>query len=141
MPITSLSELVAQVESNSKLSALRFEPAYHPDTRAVLLARQFWPGLSVMTYETVLASSWGMFQIMGDNIYMLGFDRPLLDYWQSSELQIKYFHLFCASRHIDYSLDDILNDANKRADFAHHYNGNPIGYGNRLLQVYEQGKA
>jgi hypothetical protein len=139
--ITSLSELISQVESAGKISALRYEPAYHPDTRAYSLAKKYWPGLSLLTYDTVLGSSWGQFQIMGDNLYLLGLDRPILDFWQSHDLQVRFFNLFIQQRNINYTLDDVLHDEGKRRDFAHHYNGNVDAYSAAMLRAYAAGHA
>lgn len=140
--ISSISQLIALVESNGDINALRFEPAYHPDKRAYPLIRQFHPGLSLVTYDTILATSWGHYQIMGDNLYMLGLRSPILDYWKDADLQAVFFNRFCVQRNISYTLDEVLNNAEKRADFAHHYNGggNIPGYSARLLSVYEENK-
>lgn len=134
--ITNISQLIAQVESNGNINALRFEPAYHPDPRAFLPARTALPGMSFQTYETILATSWGLYQIMGDNLYLLGLKVPILEYWKDPDLQAVYFNRFCVGRNISYSLDEVLNDDKKRQDFAHHYNGNTIGYSTRMLKVY-----
>lgn len=134
--ISSISQLVAQVESGGNQWAVRFEPSYHPDAKAFLNARVAMPGLSFVTYETLLACSWGQFQIMGDNLYMLGLKVSLQEYCSDPAMQEMFFLRFCAQRNIAYTLDEILNDDAKRQDFAHHYNGNTIGYSTRMLSVY-----
>lgn len=136
--ITTLSQLIAQVESNSRLDAVRFEPAYHPDKRAFALAQKAWPGLSYNTYEVMLACSWGEFQIMGDNLYLLGLDCSLPKFCADADMQCLYFKRFCASRNIDYTLAEIFGDRTKLQNFAHRYNGDPIAYSTRMLNVYGQ---
>lgn len=116
--ITTLSQLIAKSESNSTISAVRFEPAYHPDTRAFSLAQKAMPGLSYATYEMFLACSFGLYQIMGDNLYLLGLDKPLSVYWNDADMQADFFNRFCTQRRIAYSLTEVINDPVKGMDLA-----------------------
>lgn len=134
--ITSISQLIALVESNGDINALRFEPAYHPDPKGIFQARVTQPGLSFQTYETICSCSWGKYQIMGDNLFMLGLKQPIAEYWRDASLQDVFFNRFCCGRNIAYTLDEILNDDKKRLDFAHHYNGNTQGYSARIIKTY-----
>lgn len=133
--IQTISELIAQAESNNRLSALRFEPSYHPTEYAYPKITKYHPGLSKSTYDTILASSWGKYQIMGDNLYMLGLRSTILDFWQDETLQDQYFNGFIKSREIDFTLEEILNDKEKRDKFSHRYNGSTV-YGERLVGIY-----
>ena len=140
--ITTLSQLIAKCESNATISAVRFEPAYHPDTRAFALAQRFNPGLSYATYEMFLACSFGLYQIMGDNLYLLGLDQPFSVFWNEADMQTDYFNRFCMQRNIAYSLDDVINNTQKGMDFSHHYNGDRTGkYYARLLSIYNASKS
>lgn len=138
--ITDISQLVAQAESSGRISAIRHEPAYRPDERAFKLAKIYHPGLSRTTYAMLLASSWGLYQIMGDNLFLLGLKVSLLDYWKDADMQAVFFHKYCASRNIAFTLEEILTDLDRRRLFARKYNGS-YEYAIRLMQVYEQNKS
>ena len=132
--ISTISQLVALVESNNSLSALRTEPAYRPDVRAFDLVRRFNPGWSRATYDAVLRCSWGAFQIMGDNLYLQGLEFPLARYWSDADLQIAAFNRYVRARKIDFTLTDLTQDREKRKIFALRYNGSEI-YADRLRAI------
>lgn len=134
--ITTLSQLIAQTESATDITALRLEPAYSPSAANIEKClnghkRQ----ISRSTAEMICRTSWGLYQIMGDNIYALGFTGRILDYWVSPEIQLDFFNRYCLGRNIDYTLSEILNEKTKRDIFAKKYNGSVI-YGDRLVNIY-----
>lgn len=142
--ITTLSQLIAQVESANSIQALRFEPAFHPTTKnitACIAAHKPFGGMSYVTAEGLLAHSFGLYQIMGENIYDLGYSGTILDWWNSADKQLDTFTKFCTNKGINYSLGEIVNDATKRLNFAKKYNGSAM-YADRMLVVYNslQGK-
>lgn len=96
--------------------------------------------MSYMTGETFCSTSFGLYQIMLENVYGMGYAGTVLDFWKNPDVQLIYFTKFLELRNINYSLDDILNDKVKRDDFSHHYNG-ALTYGDRLLKIYEVNKG
>ena len=139
--ITTLSQLIALVESNNHSNAVRYEELYSPDYRAHALVRVYQSGLSDSTYRILLASSWGKYQIMGDQLYLLGLKTDIRTFWSDEAAQDDFFNRFIFARNIAYTLDQVINDEECRTNFAHHYNGNAIVYGARMLQVYEVNKG
>jgi hypothetical protein len=137
--ITTLSELVAQLESANKSFALRFEPHYQPSQANVLKCAGL-NGCNYSTAEMICRCSWGLFQIMGDNLYSLGLDVPISQYWINTDLQASYFHRFLAAKKIDFELDEILADKSVRERFALKYNGSLL-YAERLMNIYNQYKG
>lgn len=134
--ITTLSQLIAQTESANKVDALRLEPAYHPSAANIqrcLAAHK--KQISLSTAEMICRTSWGLYQIMGDNIYSMGFTAPILEYWKDPEIQLDFFKRYCLRANIDYTLAEVLNEKNKRDNFAKRYNGSLI-YSDRLLKIY-----
>jgi hypothetical protein len=137
--ITTLSELIAQTESANKPFALRFEPHYQPSQANVLKCA----AMNQCTYPTaemICRCSWGLFQIMGDNLYSLGLDMSISQYWTDTDIQATYFHRFLAAKKIDFELDEILADKSVRERFASKYNGSLL-YAERLMNIYNQYKG
>ncbi len=138
--ITTLSQLTQIVESGGRLDAVRLEKNYHPDTKAFALIKKYHPGLSFETYEMMLQSSWGKFQIMGDNLYLLGLSDTLLEYCGSNLMQEIFYSKYCVSRNIAYTLDEVLKDSAKLEHYALRYNGSKK-YANTLMAAYNKSKA
>lgn len=137
--IETISQLVAQTESNNKLYALRFEPAYHPLQANVLKCVAANKPMSYVTAEGICASSFGKYQIMLDNVYQLGYAGTALDFWANSDIQETYFKKFIIWKGIDYSLAEIISDKTKREHFAKRYNGS-IAYADRLMMIFGNSK-
>lgn len=138
--ITTLSELIAHTESANHLHALRYEPAYRPSASNVQKCIEANRPMSRVTAETICASSIGLYQILFDNVYSLGYTGTVLDWWKSPDLQLEFFNRYCLRNNIDYTLQEILTDIKKRQNFAARYNG-PGGrviYAERLMNIYEQ---
>jgi hypothetical protein len=137
--ITTLSELIARVESAGNLFAVRLEPKYNPAQSNALKCA----GVNRCTYPTaemLCRCSWGLYQIMGDNLYSLGLDVPISRYWNDAEMQADYFAKFLEAKKINFTLDQILNDKDTRERFALKYNGSLL-YADRLINVYNQAKG
>lgn len=141
--IETLSQLVACVESNNVPWAMRHEPGYaRYVTPAIVdkIKRAHRPAfMNTDTAEVIGRTSFGLYQIMGGNLYDLGLPLPISAFMADKALQLQYFDKYCASRKIgQYTLTDILTDKKKREDFARKYNGDGPTYGARLLTVYNQ---
>lgn len=140
----TLSQLVAQVESGNEFSAVRYEPGWKYVTAENL--RRFHRAHAPLkmnneTSRMLLSCSWGKYQMMGSNLYDLGFESPLVVFAASEYLQGAWFEMFLKARKIDFTLDEILTDKNKREFFSLKYNGDKKVYAERLLNVYEHMKG
>lgn len=138
--ITTLSQLVARVESSGRPGALRLEPLYKPSQAALAICARYNPGLSLATREMICRTSWGLYQVMGDNLYLQGLETSILDFWKDEGAQLGAFKRYVVRRGIDYTLDEILTDKKKREHFALRYNGS-IKYAARLIEIYNSLKA
>lgn len=140
--IQTLANLIAHVESSNDQFAVRFEPAHHPKPEFVeKLAKQC--ELSWNTAEVLCCMSFGLYQIMGDELISLGLNASPIFYCSSAPTQDFYFQKYLNANNINYSLEDVINDQAKRLHFATIYNGpgNPQGYAARMMEVYNQSKA
>lgn len=134
--IATLSELIARVESNNDSRALRYEPNYTPDTRAFSILKTFNGSWSQSTMRICLASSWGKYQIMGDNLYLQGLEMSLQAFWGSDVEQDAAFQRFIEARGIDFTLSQVIGtDDQYRLKFARRYNGS-LGYADRIMNVW-----
>ena len=136
---STLAELIALAESSGNSQAIRFEPAYTPDTYVVNKCKNANGGNNCtgLTAQTLCKFSYGLYQLMGESIYRLNYTGSVFDFVASVSDQLMLFNEFIDSRYINYSLDDILHNTSKRENFAHHYNGSIITYSNHLLDVYK----
>jgi hypothetical protein len=131
----NVSDIIAQVESARRDSALRFEPA---KWSGYLVASPHLPELaaaahynecSLDTARMVCASSWGRYQLMGFNLYAptpggFGYAKPIADFIASPVDQCSAFLWFIhAHRLDDITADQLENDAAARIRFATAYNG------------------
>jgi hypothetical protein len=137
--ITLLSQLVAAVESGGNPYAIRFEPAHTPSSLHIATMATI-AKCSVTTAKILCACSFGLYQIMGDELVSMGLLVSPLAFCADVNAQLRYFNLYLSLDHIDdYTLSDILTDQTKREHFAALYNGpgNVAGYSQRLLDVYK----
>jgi N-acetylmuramidase len=135
----TISRLVAQVESENQFSAVRFEPAWRYVTRESI--KRFHEAhrpvrMTDSTVRTLLSCSWGKYQMMGSNLYDMGFSSPLVTFAASEYLQDVWFEIFLEQRKIKYTLEEIISDRAKRENFAKKYNGDAATYSIRLMNVY-----
>ena len=132
---TSLAQLIAQVESSGDQYAYRFEPAYIPRDQDII-AMQHLCECSFDSAKILTASSFGLYQIMGFNLLDLGLKLSPLKYCAVPELQTQFFQEFIFKNGIAYTLDEVVNDVQKRLDFAGKYNGNADVYASEMMRVY-----
>lgn len=133
--IKTTADLIAQVESNGNPYACRFEPAYTP--------RQ-WPAMarlancSESTAKVLCAMSFGLYQIMGDNLIALGVTVSPLAYCADTNLQLATFNKFLDRNRINFSLDGLISYSINRETFSRAYNGpgNVAAYSQRILDIY-----
>ena len=124
--ITTISELGAKVESNGIPYAMPFEPKFTVSPQAVNnCIRAFKPlQISRATAEMICRTSWGRYQIMGENLYTIcGLQCNVNEFMNSDLLQLDCFHTFIDKRGIYFTLEDIRQDPGKMNLFARRYNG------------------
>lgn len=137
----ALAQLIAQVESGNDFRAFRFEPqtfqniSNRPVTAALTKIIEC-NHVSLATARVIYASSWGMYQIMGFNLYALGFMGHVIEFANDPSLQLAAFHWFLDANHINWTLKDIMADDNKLRMFAVAYNGSDA-YAARMKQFYK----
>lgn len=137
--ITTLSQLVAEVESGNNVFAVRHEPAWRYTTKKIIdsFHRAHRPlKMSNQTALTLLACSFGKYQVMGSVLYEIGFQEELIKFAASEFLQDFWFKEVLKYKGIEFSLTEILQDEKKRNLFARRYNGDASVYGARLMNVY-----
>ena len=135
---TTLADLIAQVESGGNHFASRFEPAHEPRisfiNQMVSIAK-----CNFVTAKILCSMSFGLYQIMGDELMDLDLTRHPFDYAGDITLQAEFFNRYCIRNNCEYTLDDVINDESKRLDFARKYNGpgNVEAYAQRIIDIYE----
>lgn len=142
----TLADCVAMVESANRQHAIRFERTLFDKDEArtdqaltmILLRIMRTNSCSRDTACMIAASSWGMYQLLGVNLYddHVGWDTDIGTYLGSAAQQ-NTFNNFCRWRGIDPAMD--VRDDSKRRDFAKVYNGpgNIDQYADRLLHAYQ----
>jgi hypothetical protein len=134
-----LSQVVAQVESSGDIFALRYEPTYEPSSASIVACRSAASSyMSVESARMICKTSWGRYQIMGDNLYgsAIQLRDNIIQYASNEILQLHSFATFIGSlgfQDVDFATLSEL-DLQK---FALAYNGSLI-YADSLNSAYEQ---
>lgn len=138
----TISRLVASAESNHVKHAMRFEPAWRHDNNITSLVRQAHAPayMNSTTAKTIMATSYGLYQIMGENIYRLGYKKPINEFMNNPEDQLDIFNKFLVWRGINYSVEEIFSDRTKMEKFAKRYNGS-LSYVQTLTNHYNHFKV
>jgi hypothetical protein len=132
----TLAALIAQVESDNNPDAIRYDPNYVPDPTGLILAEKF-NRCDANTATMLCRISWGLYQLEGDTLYLHQWEGSLAEYLASPNEQLRMFNRFVSAHGINYSVSELVDDAEKRASFAHHYNGAIVAYGAQLLRSLE----
>ena len=133
----TLFQLIAEIESGKCPYALRYEPLFEPSAFAVAkIKRAHRPAyMSDATARMVAQTSWGSVQIMGENIWTIcEFDGTYQEFVNSYEAQERCFRNFLTARGIDYSVNELKQDPEKRARFARRYNGS-TEYAKKIMNI------
>lgn len=123
----TLARVIATVESGPFPYAMRFEPALW-ERPAIMPAQSIRPAqvankCSAATAQMICATSWGLFQIMGFNLYgSLGIGIAIGPYLFDAEQQFNAFTRFVTLNGFDPANFDFSNDTLIHA-FARSYNG------------------
>lgn len=127
--MATLSEVIARVESGNNQYAVRFEPEvferFSRDSAkfvSILGWIQRVHSCSQSTAMAIAATSWGKYQLMGENLWP-HIEDSFWTYGAAPLLQDQTFGDFLIRRGINYSLEEIMTDAVKRYHFISEYNG------------------
>ena len=129
-----LAAVIAQVESGTQDDRLRFEPGLYvrwapgvPLTAAqvdVVNTIQAVHRCNLDTACMIACTSWGRYQILGENIYSVcQYKGSVFAFVAFSDHQQTCFSDFLAARGIAFTLTDLVMDRTKREQFITHYNG------------------
>lgn len=134
----TIADLIADLETHSNPSGVRFEPALYARYEAMqdVPARTILRGIetviarfnacSIPTANMIAATSWGEWQLLGVNVYdpaAGNFQGSIASYLANVEAQRDTFVRFITKRSLVYSLDLMRNDPALVRSFAEKYNG------------------
>lgn len=138
-----LSYIISLVESSGFSGAMRFEPKVYETVKGHEVDGYFIPDImrinrcTAETAEVIYSTSYGLYQLMGYNLYRLGLHRPISEFLngvQSRLLQDTLFAKFLSDRNILFTVEEMHEDPAKLARFAEHYNGSEA-YADRMREI------
>jgi hypothetical protein len=102
-------DVIKTVESSNNQYAFRFEEQLYFQHRSiksklskVLKIVKMLNNCSDATALMIISTSWGLFQILGINVYgMCGYEKSIIDFFHSKDDQEKVFNTFCAFQKIN----------------------------------------
>lgn len=136
---SKLAKVIAHVESNDRQFAIRFEDqlyASHSFPTELLNSIHLSCGCSLATARMVACTSWGRYQILGENIYSVcQYNKTPVEFCEDSAAQDAALALFLSNRRINFPLEQIMDSLPTRAQFILHYNGpgNQVAYWRQML--------
>lgn len=135
--ITTLHDLIAQVESANNPFAIRYEPAWSYAVPSDIRAAEIAHGCDETTALALMSCSWGLYQIMGSVLYDLGASHLnlLRDYLPNAPAQTTMFFHFLEEYCPPVTIDDIREGNAAALAFAARYNGNGPEYLKRCRDV------
>lgn len=148
----TINKLIAQIESSNCQGAIRFENGLYQklinnpakQNKPILFAAMKANNCSLETAIGVYCTSYGLYQIMGFNLYgSLHFEESVWSFMCSKEIQDHVFKQFCNRFAIpDLSVEKLL-DKKTRERFAYLYNGpgNVEAYSEKILKTIQQMKG
>lgn len=134
-----LARIIAQVESSQFPFAIRYEPgikSFQPELLRLIykgnrLADADKFGYSA-TARVIYATSYGKFQVMGYELYQLGFTGAVGEYLGNEEEQERMFSMFLNAKRINSAWESLKANQPALTQFALKYNGSDQ-YANRML--------
>lgn len=135
----NLENLIALVESDENFSAERYEENFKFSEDAIIKIVKY-NQCDRETAEKIAKTSYGAYQIMGENIYTIcGFKNSITHFLDSPTEQKNILSIFLYIKNIKYDLIDMITDPAKRYRFIRLYNG-PASieiYDKRLLKKFK----
>jgi|GEM_PF-1738289 len=131
------ADVVQRIESSGQLDAVRFESGIFNgsfDVHVLANIKKF-NNCSDMTSKAIYSMSFGLFQIMGFNLYdsnICGYTGTLGPYLTDVVIQKTSLNKFFNAKHLDYTVQQLADDQMARWHFATIYNGPGA------TQAYEQ---
>lgn len=112
--LIEIAKIIAEVESNSFQYAIRFEPHIYTSLKnrknPQILKKIV--ELNKCSYETakmIYSSSWGMYQIMGFNIYTRGYNKSIGEFLASEAEQYNVLQEFLKPFWIKYNCEALFS--------------------------------
>ena len=138
-----LKDIIKLIESSNNPKAVRFEPLFYENLKtktndhAILKIKEIHK-CSYYTALMIASTSWGLFQIMGYNLYFYSLtEKTVFDFLFDEEEQEKAFEKFIQIKKINFTVEELLEDENKIKKFARLYNGDEIGYSRKIMRLLE----
>lgn len=123
-----LARIIATVESSRNPFAIRFEPSitsYDYNLLETIYKRNYladgFP--SSPTAKVIYAVSLGQYQIMGYNLYQLGYQFTVGQFLSDGSAQNKFFGVFLNAHGINSTWQTLKTDSAALNEFALKYNG------------------
>lgn len=133
----TVASLIAHIESGGRADAVRFEPRLYAHTLglpAVMGRITVANKCSIETARVIYSTSFGLYQIMGFNIYIPhGFNKSIFAFVNDIDAQNDVFNDYLIRKNIAYSVDALRIKANA-ITFARAYNGSDA-YADKILEL------
>ena len=141
----TLIDVIAELESSNNQYALRFESelmliTYNSEILNTIIK---YNQCDEITAKMIYNTSWGLYQIMGFNLYSMGLKTNVIAYCAEKSIQTIYFIQFLSENNINFKIQDMLQNNNLMASFIKTYNGNGTeqefkDYKSKIIQIYNQ---
>lgn len=121
-PPQTTAQLIAQIESDNNQYAMRYEPDVSISKASQSAIKKHNP-FSDVTCVIIGKTSWGLYQIMGYNIYKRGYAKQIGEYLNDPQAQLFMFNRFLDENDINFSIEYLKESKTAREKFAKVYNG------------------
>jgi hypothetical protein len=127
-----LSDVIGQIESGGNPNAIRFEPlvfasltngAMTPAHAQIVSTIQAIHCCNVKTAQVIYSTSWGLYQVMGFNLYDNGTQESVFHFCADRIEQARVFDAKCSTWNINIPPANLASDPAQRLKFARKYNG------------------
>ncbi len=144
-----LMKVIGQIESSNFRFAMRFEPAIHEQVSTgargndnfidnIIQKIMAYNYCDEITAEVIYSTSYGLYQIMGFNLYSdLNIAASVGYYMASAGIQQTTFEQFLDLNGINFTLSEMLADKEKLDKFALTYNGS-LAYADNIIKTAKQ---
>ncbi len=135
----ALQTVIARIESGGNPRALRFEPRVYAENVAPATSARIADvhGCDYETGRIIAATSWGLFQIMGFNLWSgpHAYDSSVFAFCVDVAEQRAFFQTFLSDHGQDFTLAELLGDEHKLLAFATFYNGDGPLYASAMRRA------